>query len=196
MYLSLKCYFYIVWIRLICSWFFWFCIYYFLLILSCNICICCKSILYSFSCICSTCYLILVIYIVFPSSVFIFCICCNNWCCKCDFFIWIYPEYSCLRCRYNTVVAFLECYLNIIVRNYWLIFARSLWNNIFCKVILCNKSCILIIFCFCNKLRTPSVIASFLFVIVYASYCRWSKSNFFVWINKEYSCICCCSLAV
>ena len=90
----------------------------------------------------------------------------------------------------------LEFNLYIIIRNYWLIFARSLWNNIFCKVILCNKSCILIIFCLCNKLRTPSVIVSFLFVIVYASYCRWSKSNFFVWINKEYSCICCCSLAV
>ena len=94
------------------------------------------------------------------------------------------------------MVAIFKCNLYIIVRNYWLIFARSLWNYIFCKFVLGNKSCILFIFCRCNKLRTPSFIASFLFVIVYASYFWCSKSNIFIWVNKEYSCICCCSLAV
>ena len=133
-----------------------------------------------------------------PTGVFVFRISLNCWSffCQINLLFRIYPKYSCLILINGSMCALFELNLNIIVRNNWLIFARSLWNNIFCKVILCNKSCILIIFCVCNKLRTPSVIASFLFVIVYASYFWCSKSNIFIWINKEYSCICCCSLAV
>ena len=96
----------------------------------------------------------------------------------------------------GSVFALFELNLYIVCWNDRLIFARSLWNDIFCKVVLSYKSRILIVFCLCSKCRIPSVVASFLFVIVYTSYCRCSDFYFLVGVDVEFFCICCCSLAV